>query len=510
MSTVALPPKHSLSDVADAARARWASSDDEHRAALGQFFTPSVVGRFMASLFAPARRVRLLDPGAGVGSLTAAYVEAALDWRRPPAVIEVVAYEADARLLEGLRATLAACSAACGAAGVAFTSRVVSGDFLAAAAASLEGGLFANGRIDPFDAIIMNPPYRKVHAGSPERAVLRRAGVETSNLYSGFVALAARLLRAGGELVAITPRSFCNGPYFRPFRETFFAEMTLDRAHVFERRDRAFGDDDVLQENVIFHAVRDRRERRHVVVSTSDGPACPAITTRRLRSEEVLDRSDPELVVRLPTGRTHRRVAGRVEGLPCALDDLRLAVSTGRVVDFRAREFLRGLPAPGTVPLIYPETFASGVVVWPKAQGRKPQAIVQCPDTESLLVDAGHYVLVKRFSAKEEPRRIVAAVYDPAVAPGQPAGFENHLNYFHRDGAGIPPATAIGLATFLNSTLVDTYFRQESGHTQVNASDLRRLRYPSLARLDALGRRIGSAQPAQRALDRLVAGMLLR
>ena len=505
MTTVDRLPTLSLADVADAARLLWSSSDDERRAALGQYFTPSVVGRFMGSLFAPRRRVRLLDPGAGVGSLTAAYVDAALAWRRPPAVIEVVAFESDDRLLAGLRATMAACQQACDVAGVGFSSHVIAGDFLEAAATSIEGGLFAAERIEPFDAVIMNPPYRKVQSSSPERAVLRRVGIETSNLYSAFVALAALLLRDGGELVAITPRSFCNGPYFRPFREAFFAEMTLDRAHVFERRDQAFSDDDVLQENVIFHASRDRRVRKYVVVSTSDGPSAAAVTTRRLRSEEVLDRSDPELVVRLPTGRTHRRVVGKVDGLPNTLDELRLGVSTGRVVDFRAREFLRESPSADTAPLVYPETFADGRVSWPKAPSRKPQAIVRCGDTESLLVDAGHYVLVKRFSAKEEPRRIVAAVYDPAVAPGERVGFENHLNYFHNDGGGMTPVIAVGLAAFLNSTLVDAYFRQESGHTQVNASDLRRLRYPSIDRLEALGRRVQTGQPAQRRLDRLVA-----
>jgi len=98
----------------------------------------------------------------------------------------------------------------------------------------------------------------------------------------------------------------------------------------------------------------------------------------------------------------------------------------------------------------------------------------------------------------------------PAVAPGARVGFENHLNYFHCAGAGLAPVVAAGLAAFLNSTLVDAYFRQESGHTQVNASDLRRLRYPSSKQLQALGRRVGEAMPEQRTLDRLVAETLAK
>ena len=105
---------------------------------------------------------------------------------------------------------------------------------------------------------------------------------------------------------------------------------------------------------------------------------------------------------------------------------------------------------------------------------------------------------------------MVAAVYDPTrVASGRVA-FENHLNYYHIHGAGLPVTVAKGLAAFLNSTLVDTYFRQFSGHTQVNAADLRSLRYPGWNSLVALGRRIGMSFPSQGELDRLVEEVISR
>jgi adenine-specific DNA-methyltransferase len=187
------------------------------------------------------------------------------------------------------------------------------------------------------------------------------------------------------------------------------------------------------------------------------------------------------------------------------LEDLGLAVSTGRVVDFRAADHLRHDPGPETAPLIYPGHFAAnGFVEWPKSDGRKPNAIARAPASETLLVPAGAYVLVRRFSAKEERRRVVAAIYDPERVSPLPVGFENHRNYFHLNGAGLPMAVAKGLAVFLNSSLVDAYVRQFNGHTQVNATDLRSLRYPSLTSLAALGENIGDTLPAQADLDRLV------
>lgn|GEM_PF-3065027 len=73
-----------------------------------------------------------------------------------------------------------------------------------------------------------------------------------------------------------------------------------------------------------------------------------------------------------------------------------------------------------------------------------------------------------------------------AIYSGARAGFENHISYFHVKGAGLPERLVVRLARYLNSQAVDTYFRTFSGHTQVNATDLRNLHYPSLAQLEAL------------------------
>lgn len=110
------------------------------------------------------------------------------------------------------------------------------------------------------------------------------------------------------------------------------------------------------------------------------------------------------------------------------------------------------------------------------------------PETWKWLYPKGFYVVVRRFSSKEERRRIVAHVVDPTAFQGDRIGFENHLNVFHSGKRGIGGDVAHGLAVFLNSTFVDEYFRRFSGHTQVNATDLRLLRYPEIRQLENLGR----------------------
>lgn len=456
----------------------------KERSALGQFFTPLPVARDMARLFSPLpAHVRVLEAGAGVGSLLAALLEEASGQSKPPTSFSVDAYEVDPKVAEQLKITLSTCSAFAADKRVSFEGRVHLGDFIDHAAQMLDGGLFRK-KAAGFTHTILNPPYKKLNSNSDARLTLRRLGIETSNLYTAFIALAVQLLEPGGEMVAITPRSFCNGPYFRPFREMFLAAMNIRRFHLFTSRKTAFAGDDVLQENVIFYATKGRQGPT-VVVSSSAGPGEDA-TVRDVPFEHLVRPSDPERFIHLVPDELDQRVAHLFSRFTSTLTDLGVEVSTGKVVDFRAKDHLRDQPGKNTGPLIYPTHLEKGTVAWPKV-GKKANALVDCPETSSLWMPSGTYVLVKRMSSKEEARRVVATVVDPSILSAPRLGFDNHLNVFHSRGAGLDSSLARGLAAFLNSRVVDTFFRQFSGHTQVNATDLRNLRYPAHALLRQLG-----------------------
>ncbi len=463
----------------------------------------------MASLFqVHPPEIRLLDAGAGDGALIAAFTSATCGRRRHPKRIAVTAYELDEAIVPLLERTLARCESECCRNGIQFLAEVRNEDFIAAAITLTRQDLFGGAK-PSFNAAILNPPYRKINSDSHTRRLLREAGIETSNLYTGFLALAARLLDENGELVAICPRSFCNGPYFRPFREQFLGMMSLRRLHIFESRSAAFQHDDVLQENIVVHAIKSPVKPESVIISTSRGVAGDQVKERTCAYSEVVSPRDPEQFIHLVAGDSDEAVRQKMRRFNTPLAQLGLEVSTGRVVDFRAKQFLVREAQPDTAPLIYPCHFNGGFVLWPKPGGRKPNAIRDVERTQELLVPGAIYVLVKRFTSKEERRRVVACIYDPHRIRAERVGFENHLNYFHALGRGLPMDLAKGLAAFLNSTLVDVYFRQFNGHTQVNATDLRNLHYPTRAELESLGRKIGDAFPAQSELDALVERELL-
>lgn len=521
-----------LLEALDAQRlALSAAHSDEEKARWSRYLTPLSTACFMAGLFsdvpdaagtADAPRLRILDASAGIGVLSAALLAR---WTKDgtlsgAAPAEVTALELDPRLTPALTANLSRFPA---------DVRVLCGDFLEVGSAALGGGHddghpAARALTPGFTHAVLNPPYRKIRSDSRERRLLRAIPLETVNLYAGFLALALALLAPGGELVAIIPRSFTNGLYYKPFRTYLLAHAVFRHVHVFETRDRAFRDDGVLQETVIIHLRKfdpgettgtadQPPERPPVTLTRSTDDAFADLTAALIPQNAFVRPEDPERFFRLPFCAAHgsgrKSGSGSSSAFTHTLAELGITVSTGPVVPFRsAEDLLAAADAPGAAPLIQPNRIrglvrsdgSAGTVedLWVRRPGGdaftarrapKPEGIRVTPATRRQLWPMGFYAVVRRFSAKEEPRRVVAAVTDPGDFPGHGLlAFENHVNVFHAGKTGLPKTLAVGLAVCLNVGLVDRQVRAFSGHTQVNAADLKALRYPSWAALMRLGK----------------------
>ncbi|MCE2508658.1 MAG: Eco57I restriction-modification methylase domain-containing protein [Nitrosopumilaceae archaeon] len=466
---------------------------------LEQYFSSAPLARLMASMMDyPQEDISILDPGAGVGSLFAACIEEVCGLERPPRSVSLFAYEVDPALWDSLGDSLGRVGEMCERRDIRFSGNLLKRDFVS----DYSRGVAPHG----FTHAIMNPPYGKISVSSKPYEDLRRVGLQTTNTYAAFVAISQNMLGDGGQMVFISPRSFCNGTYFDPFRKRLLESMALRRIHLFGSRTSPFRDDSVLQENVIIHAEK-RGHPGMVVVSSSAGPR-DRVEGRRVDSSKVVFDDDPRRFIHIVPDAAGARISSRVRGLECTLDNLGLGVSTGRVVDFRIRDELRPGATDGAVPLVRPFNISGGTMAFP-IEGRKHHNfIMESEKSKKLLVENGSYVLVKRFTTVEEKRRVVAAVWTGKEYGTKLVGFENRTNYLHRDGGGLDLLTARGLWAFLNSTVVDSYFRQFNGSTQVNATDLRYLRYPSEGRLRRLGAAVPDGRPEQEILDNTVEGLL--
>lgn len=165
---------------------------------MGQVFTPASLARLMAGLVEqPGNTVALLDPGAGIGMLSAAAVAGLCGRSTPPDHISITACEMNPQLIPHLQATMALCARQCAAADIAFKAEIIEGDFLEFAASQLEP-IFTQVPTR-YNLALLNPPYRKIQTASRERRILRRLGIEVSNLYAGFMASVSNCFKQVGS-----------------------------------------------------------------------------------------------------------------------------------------------------------------------------------------------------------------------------------------------------------------------------------------------------------------------
>ena len=490
-----------------------------HRKQHGLYLTPVAVAEYMAQrIEAQGRRLRVLDPAAGAGVLCCAVVETLASRRSKPAHVEIVAHEVDDGLVEPLRAVFAHLAAWARERGLAVATCVQANDFVTAHAARLRasGELFGGGSSNAgFDVVIANPPYFKIAKADPRALALAEVVHGQPNIYALFMAVAAALLRQEGQLVFITPRSFASGPYFRRFRDVFFRLIEPKCVHVFHSRRNAFRRDDVLQENVILTGVRRDRwqqsaRQARLGISSSEGQEdIGKGRTRTIPVADAIDLRSAEKVLRLPVCAEDEEVAKLVDAWPASLHALGLNISTGPVVAFRAAEHIdrKGNVPQTHAPLLWMNHVLPLRTTWPLAK-HKPEYIERA-SAGALLVPNKNYVLLRRFSAKEEKRRLTAAPCLKVALPAPLVGFENHLNYVHRPSGELGEDETWGLAALYSSRLLDAYFRIMNGNTQVSATEIRAMPLPAHETIVAIGRQVKIAPEPIAAVDRCVLRLLV-
>jgi adenine-specific DNA-methyltransferase len=481
--------------------ARYSRSASEgDRRELGQYFTPVAVARMMAELGAvtEAEELRILEPGSGAAVLTAALCESLpLTVKR----IHIDTYELHPSLADLCEETLRFTSSWLEERGTRCTFIVHRKDFVLENASCLRAELF--GAREGYDIAISNPPYFKLQKQDPRARAAAEIVHGQPNIYAIFMAIMAGMLKEKGTMVTITPRSFAAGDYFRRFRQALFSIVIPEAVHLFGSRRDAFRTDEILQENVILSARRISAEQKHhVTVSTSLGVGdLEARSRRQVPLARVVDLKSRSVTLHIPTSSIDDDVLTLVGSWPETLHSLGLEVSTGPVVAFRATEFLRSELGTDTVPMLWLQHVKQMNVEWP-ASTSKRQHIISSSASEALLLPNRTYVVMRRFSAKEEHRRLVAAPLIRGELPGEMIGLENHLNYIYRPQRVMSAAEARGLAILLNSALVDRYFRISNGNTQVSAAELRQMPLPSREQLEAIGQSLDGQSISE--LDRIV------
>src|SRR5437667_10796019 len=402
----------------------------------GQFFTPPIVARYMTNVAGQLHnQARILDPGAGVGILAFAICEAAMVYKLT--TLSIIVYESDPLLHALCSFTLNYARDLLHEHGIELTVELYHQDFIEAMAEEItQTSLWSSGPRpqQPFDLAILNPPYFKVNQTDIRAKLVKDIAQGRTNIYTMFMSLAASSLRVGGRFVSITPRSFASGAYFSHFRKQLFGTISPELIHVFDSRRSAFEDANVLQENIILAG-----DRQGIVSVNS-----PVVTISRSRGLDdlahpltqqvprrlIIDHEQKDPLLHLPTSDIDTHLLQVFRRWSNRLSTFGLEISTGPVVPFRASDMLTSTESvrqDKAIPLLWLQHVRSMHIQWPLEHFEKPQGVLQQADPK-LLVKNTTQIILRRFSAKEEPRRITAAVLLEGAFGTDLIALENHLN----------------------------------------------------------------------------------
>lgn len=479
----------------------------------GQFLTPPTVAHYMATKLGQIKNgASLLDPACGSGILVCAVIERLIA-EKNPLEISVSAYETDKELAELSKQVFELTSQKAAKHGIQLHWKVFQEDFILACLPDKQPSLFGPGetRHNSFDFVVSNPPYFKLNTEDPRvKAVSGRLNGHT-NIYTLFMALSAKLLVPQGKACFIVPRSFCSGTYFSEFRRDLLKDVLPLAVHLFQSRNDIFKSDEVLQENVIFsfekssHRENSYRAGKVNISTSSNETELNEAISRRVSFNYFLSDYNGLFYFRLPTGILDEQILDAVDRWGGSLEKYGLQISTGRVVPFRAKPLLRELPQKenGVVPLLWMQNVKPYQVEFPLDHFNKPQALLA--NDPSLLVPCSNYVLLRRFSAKEDRRRLVAAPFLGEQFEYAQIGFENHLNVISKKKGAFLKYETMGMVAILNSAIMDRYVRIVNGNTQINAAEIRTLPLPPLEVITEIGKKIEDiSHPTAEQIDRII------
>ena len=465
------------------------SISKSERKKYGQFFTSRKTAEFMSSLFTVdynKEELRLLDAGAGTGLLTTALVEH-LRENGYKGVISVVCYENDLKVLPTLAENLENLKAHLN---IRYEIRI--DNYLTSQ--NFSGTDLYKGDIEQYDLIIGNPPYLKISKDAPEAKAMPEVCYGAPNLYFLFWAMGIRNLKDDAELVYIIPRSWTSGAYFESFRRYLFAHCVITNIHIFGSRDKVFDGESVLQETMIVKVKKTTEKPREIRMSSSATSDFCDIKYYKVDYNTVVA---PNNFVFLVTNEKEAEVLNRVNNQNCTLETDNLRMRTGIIVDFRTREVLRDNDEDGSFPLFYSHHIKDGKVTWPA--GREAEYIVT--DKKSYLQENTDYIFVKRFTAKEEKRRLQCGIYLKADhSEYQYISTQNKINYIKCDN----PEIAYGLYVILNSSLYDAYYRILNGSTQVNSTEINLMPVPSKEKIQQMGRELIGMELTEQNCDNII------
>ncbi len=457
----------------------------KERKKYGQFFTSKETAEYMASMFSDLgikEEISILDAGAGSGILSCALLEKVAQYSNIKKV-KLVCYETDEKILDILQKNLQLIKEE---SNYTLEYEIRMKNYITSQNLDFNGMIGRNQNPQKYDFVIGNPPYMKISKDALEVKVMPEICYGAPNLYFLFAAMGLFNLKQEGEMVYIIPRSWTSGAYFRKFRDYFLTQGKLEKIHLFGSRNKVFDQENVLQETIIIKIRKTDKIPDNVLmtstVSNKDFSNC-----LELEVPYHIVVSGEQKFVYLVTEKSELDVLKRINRWTTTLPDIGLRMKTGLTVDFRNQDILRNENEEGAVPLFYSQHIKDGTVFFPIQKENEYVVTNQ----KGLLQKNKNYLFVKRFTAKEEKRRLQCGVYLAKKYPQyNMISTQNKINFIDGLVNELSECVVYGLYVIFNSSIYDTYYRILNGSTQVNSTEINAMPVPGIEIIQEIGKKL--------------------
>lgn len=451
----------------------------------GQFFTPLNISRYMASLInVDKEEVKVLDCGAGSGILGFSVLDNLLKNNNVKS-IHIDFYENDIKILPTLYANIKEADKKLKTINKNIVLNVIEENFILYNSEKWRDKNF----LGEYDIAIANPPYKKIPKSNEESIAMDDIVYGQPNEYFLFMAMSMHMLKNDGEAVFITPRSFTSGAYFLKFREYMLDVSMITNIHIFNSRSDVFSGEKVLQESIITRFVKKKNIERIKITSTNAGAFISENNVLNVDYNLVIDMNTRNKFILIPSSNEEINILNIVHSWSYNLRKLGFQLKTGPIVDFRNKDYITNNPS-NAVPLIWSDNFVDDFVR-EVDNSDNYRFILDTEKTKGMLLENKNYLLVKRFTSKEEKRRLQPALYiKENFSKYDKVGIENHINYITKLNGKIELDELYGLFCLFNSTILDKYYRIVNGSTQVNATETNLIPLPGLEQIKLIGSKL--------------------
>ena len=371
--------------------------------------------------------LKILDPGAGSGILSAALISKLQNTNVKS--IDLTLYENDNNILPLLHKNIEYMTKT---SSIIINYSIIEKNYILDNKDDFNSTLLAHKDLCKYDFIICNPPYLKISKDAPEAKAMPLVCYGAPNMYFLFMSMALFELKENSQMVFIIPRSWTFGAYFKKFREYLLLEARIKHIHLFVSRNKVFEKEKVLQETIIVHIVKTKEKLDLIEISSTESNFDFKDINSFMVPYNLAVSEDENKFVYLPINKEEVEILNKIKQY---IDNLK----------------------------------------------------------KGLVQKNKDYLFIKRFTSKEEKRRIQPAIYLKNICNKYDyISTDNKINFIDTiDKNEILTKDEIyGLYIVFNSTLYDKYYRILNGSTQVNATEINYMHVPNRKQLKEIGKRI--------------------